>query len=510
MSQTIADGLQNIINAKTDIDGAIEAKGGTVTKGLENSDEDIMTITNQYTQADEGKVVSEGTLIAQTAMPDEITENSTIDTTFYNSVTVNVPSGGGSQPRKDVNFYDYDGTIVNSYTAAEFAELSELPANPTHEGLTAQGWNWSLSDAKSYVAAYRKLNIGQMYASNTTDGRTFLHIRLCEGRLKPYLGLTGNSSGTTVSIDWGDGSTTESVTLDTSTVYTPHEYASDGEYVISILVTGGSISLKGTSYSTNLFRKSSSVAVDNDRVYDNILMKAEIGAGVTSIGNSAFGYCNNLTSVTLPSGVTSIGDYAFSDCYSLASIAIPSSVTSIQAYAFQTCLSLTSVTIPLTVTSIGKNVFYNCYTVTSIAIPSSVTSIGNSAFGNCESLTSIAIPSGVTSIGTSAFQSCRSLTSITIPSGVTSIGAYTFDNCYSLSSITIPSGVTSIGNSAFYGALGLGFIKFSSSTPPTVSASNTWNSVPTDCIIYVPTGTLSAYKSATNYPNPSTYTYEEY
>ena len=44
MSQTIADGLQSIINAKTDIDGAVEAKGGIVTKGLENSDDDIMTI----------------------------------------------------------------------------------------------------------------------------------------------------------------------------------------------------------------------------------------------------------------------------------------------------------------------------------------------------------------------------------------------------------------------------------------------------------------------------------
>jgi hypothetical protein len=44
MSQTIADGLQSIINAKTDIDGAVEAKGGSVTKGLENSDDDIKTI----------------------------------------------------------------------------------------------------------------------------------------------------------------------------------------------------------------------------------------------------------------------------------------------------------------------------------------------------------------------------------------------------------------------------------------------------------------------------------
>lgn len=53
-------------------------------------------------------------------------------------------------------------------------------------------------------------------------------------------------------------------------------------------------------------------------------------------------------------------------------------------------------------------------------------------------------------------------------------------------------------------------IKFTSTTPPTVSSSNTWNSIPTSCIIYVPTGTLNAYKTATNYPNPSTYTYVEY
>ena len=46
MSQTIADGLQGIINAKSNIDRAVEAKGGIVTKGLENSADDIMTIPN--------------------------------------------------------------------------------------------------------------------------------------------------------------------------------------------------------------------------------------------------------------------------------------------------------------------------------------------------------------------------------------------------------------------------------------------------------------------------------
>ena len=43
---------------------------------------------------------------------------------------------------KEVNFLDYDGTILYSYTAAEFAALPSMPANPTHDGLTEQGWNW--------------------------------------------------------------------------------------------------------------------------------------------------------------------------------------------------------------------------------------------------------------------------------------------------------------------------------------------------------------------------------
>ena len=38
---------------------------------------------------------------------------------------------------------------------------------------------------------------------------------------------------------------------------------------------------------------------------------------VTSIGSSAFYYCESLTKVVIPDSVTSIGNYAFEDCYSL-------------------------------------------------------------------------------------------------------------------------------------------------------------------------------------------------
>ena len=379
---------------------------------------------------------------------------------------------------KGVNFLDYDGTILYSYTAAEFAALSSMPANPTRDGLTAQGWNWSLTNAKAYVAKYGKLNIGQMYI--TDDGKTRIYIHLEEGRTSPVLGVCPNG---TVDIDWGDGTTHDTLTgSDTSTaVYTSaHNYAAPGDYVIQLTVTG---SMGFRSQGPLVYASESD---NRDYVYKNAVQKVELGSGVTSIGSAAFQNCRSLSSITIPNGVTSIGDYAFQDCYSLSNITIPDSVT-----------------------SIGVMAFINCRSLSSITIPNGVTSISDYAFQNCRSLSSITIPNGVTSIGDYAFQDCRSLSSITIPNGVTSIGGAAFQDCCSLSSITIPNGVTSIGPSAFLRCYGIARLYFLPTTPPSVSNSNAFSYIPTDCVIHVPVGSLSAYTSATNYPSSSTYTYVE-
>ena len=85
-------------------------------------------------------------------------------------------------------------------------------------------------------------------------------------------------------------------------------------------------------------------------------------------------------SFTIPDSVTSIGNTAFSSCSNLTSIVIPDSVTSIGELAFAYCNSLTSITIPDSVTSIGELAFEKCISLTSIMIPDSVISIGDSAF----------------------------------------------------------------------------------------------------------------------------------
>lgn len=177
--------------------------------------------------------------------------------------------------------------------------------------------------------------------------------------------------------------------------------------------------------------------------------------GVTSIGDHAFYWSTNLTSVTIPNGLTWIRDEAFCDCESLTNITIPNSVTSIGRRAFEGCSSLTSVTIPNGVKSIKSGAFESCSNLTSVTIPNGVESIESGAFEGCSSLTNITIPNSVTSIGWGAFKGCSSLTSVTIPNGVKSIGSDTFKGCISLTSVTIPNSVTSIGWGAFEGCSSL-------------------------------------------------------
>ena len=251
-----------------------------------------------------------------------------------------------------------------------------------------------------------------------------------------------------------------------------------GNLTIPSTVTYG-----GTTYSVTSIG-------DSAFYYRNNLASVIIPNSVISIGNHAFEICHNLASVTIPNSVTSIGKSAFWDCDSLASVIIPNSVVSIGNNAFMNCISLAPVTIPNSVTSIGNNAFGQVkmiyyygnatgspwgalcrngyiedslyYTsdakvtltgahpaIVSAYIPNSVTSIGNAAFMKCSSLASVTIPNSVTSIGNYAFQECSSLDSVTIPNSVTSIGYYTFYYCSNLTSVVIPNSVTSIGDQAF-------------------------------------------------------------
>ena len=261
------------------------------------------------------------------------------------------------------------------------------------------------------------------------------------------------------------------------------------------------------------------------------LTSITIPDGVTSIGDSAFGWCIGLTSVIWNAeNCTSAGSYnylIFEGCSNLSDVIIGDNVKIIPSYAFRGCSGLTSIEIPDSVTSIGDSAFRGCSGFTSINIPNSVTSIYDSAFRGCSGLTSIDIPNSVTSIGNSAFGWCGGLTSViwnaenctsagsrndpifegcsnlnnaTIGDNVKIIPSYAFYGCSGFTSIEIPDSVTSIGGYAFYGCSSLEDI-----TLPFIGASKTAISGYCDVFGYIfgyAIGSSSSSVSGSTYQYP--------
>lgn len=432
---------------------------------------------------------------------------------------------------KDVNFIDYDGTIRYSYSAEEFAELDAMPPSLDHieEGLVPQGWNWALEEAQEYVAKYGKLWIGHMFV--TLSGNTEIDIVLEDGRLSPYLGIAVNGA---VEIDWGDGEEPSTVTGTslTNKVRVQHVYATSGKYTIVLNVTSGKIAIIGSSSSnvgTYLLTNNTAVAY-KDRVYQNTVQRIRIGENC-NIGGHAFSNCGSLSTITIPESINSFGAYAFSECSSLKSITVPAGILGLDDHCLYYCSGLQSVSLPNGLSGLGNSAFAYCTSLSSmtttgqdlgsrvfesaralrhIVLPSSVSGIPAFAFQNCVVLQDIDIPDTVTYLGSSAMASCEALEGVAIPNGVNSLSSSVFYACYRVAKIAIPSSVTDIATQAFQNCYGLGEIRFESTTPPTVANSNAFYSLPTDCIIYVPAGSLEAYTSATNYPSSNTYTYVEY
>lgn len=405
-----------------------------------------------------------------------------------------IPTGGGgvSVPAKEVNFRDYDGTIVYSYTPAEFAALTAMPDNPDHSGddipLTSQGWNWSLTDAQAYVAKYGRLEVGQMYIA--TDEKTHVVINIpddgSESRLNADLRF--NQSNTTY-IDWGDGTAKERHTG--TQMMLAHNYTHGGVYDISIEPVIGEIGLDNNS----------SYSIYGKTELENAYQRARVIKVV-------FG--KNASDETIR-----LRGYSIFQCYRVETIVLSKSVEvgTYTGYTFSTNYALKGVTVPIQSVGIGDYAFRYCYALKHIALPKGLTSIGSYALSNCQALKCVTIPEGITMIQRYCFQACRTLEHVVIPDTVTSILTYAFTECVSLQNLTIPSSVTSIASYAFNNCKGVKAYHMQPTTPPTLSSTTAFYGIPSDCIIYVPYSAdhsiLNAYKTATNWSTYASHMQEE-
>lgn len=460
------------------------------------------------------------------------------------SAIEDIQTDGGSSGA-DVVFYDdlandCSGGIIASYSASDFVNLTAMPANPDHSNftthginipMTSQGWNYSLADAKAYVAKYGKLNIGQTYIP--TDGKSHWICYVPENAPVERWDTEIHISVTGGSVNWqiDDGS------ISTASGNISVTFPSVGWHDVKISAPNGV-----TYYPYYNSTSKTAIIVGKIQKINHVF----IGSNVIEIKNNAFRQCYNLSSITLPDSVTKLNENAFYSCYSLRSITIPNNqddieigvfyncyaLTSIilaegpiniRTNAFYGCRSLKSITIPESVLNIAQGAFYYCSTLSFITISdktdiagsvfygclsmSSVTirsfninkTIGDSLFYQCYSLKSVAFPDDTTIINNYAFYYCYCLDSITIPDSVTKIGNCAFQYCHSLTSITIPDSVTSVGSYAFSNCNSLKNIIMESQTAPTLINSNAFSNLMSDYSIIVPAGSLSAYTSESNW-----------
>ena len=88
--------------------------------------------------------------------------------------------------------------------------------------------------------------------------------------------------------------------------------------------------------------------------------KVILSEGITSIGEYAFNYCQNLKELVLPASLQTIGAYAFNRCQGLEQLALPEGLQTIDAHAFEECRNLVDVTIPDSLQTLGQDCFKDC------------------------------------------------------------------------------------------------------------------------------------------------------
>jgi len=390
-----------------------------------------------------------------------------------------IPSGGTTL-KKAVNFYTFKG-LAYSYTAEEAAALTEMPEPPTIEGFTFQKWNgWMVEKIKTWLENHDsgELSVGGLYV--TTDGHTRIKMHLREPQMASFpMPFCIQQMAGTVVIDWGDGSTSETITAAGiySHIWQVSQYPADVVIDIDYTPSGSTKLALGRAVGSTTYG-----LFNNEPYYASCVTEVEYGANNDFSAYSAtFKNCSHLKTINIPFGFSIIGNNAFYGCTNLALTVLPDGVTSIGGGAFQGCTNLA-----LTV------------------LPDGVTSIGGYAFYGCTNLALTVLPDGVTSIGGYAFQGCTNLALTVLPDGVTSIGNNAFQNCTNLALTVLPDGVTSIGNNAFYGCTNLYFIDLTKFTDPqsipTLAHANAFQGIPAQAQFQFANQTmLDAFAAATNW-----------
>lgn len=404
----------------------------------------------------------------------------------FSSEIASIQSGVEPKETKDVNFYDYDGTILYSYTWEEALQLTEMPPLPSHDGLICQGWNWTLEEMQANDGM---CDVGAMYI--TDDGRTRLYISLeDEEYLETPFYIRGYTSNSIYNVHWGDGNVEQYASITQKMLI--HTYQSVGNYVISIESIQGEFLL---GYNNNgVFGAS--------QLNRNKLRKIEFSDTCTISAGRSFTGCNMLESITMTMNQIITGGSEFDAC-GLHHVNLPR-LNGISGGVFSNCWRMKSVSISATIPNI-RNIFTRCQILRRCITPVGCISSAGQLFHTCYALENARVK--ITALVQNDFYSNRVLRYLPeLDDNIKSIGSSSFLGCTSITSITIPSAVTQIAQNAFAYCYSMRYYDFTKlSAVPTLDNANAFTGIPADCEIRVPMSLVDEWKKATNWSTYADY-----
>lgn len=208
---------------------------------------------------------------------------------------------------------------------------------------------------------------------------------------------------------------------------------------------------QGLTYTLNAADHTATVANYDNSTPDGVIdIPDTVTSGgqpytVTAIGYSAFGSLStpiNVSSVFIPATVLSIGDSAFIYCDALTTVTFAenSQLKSIERAAFwgseHVHPRFKEIKIPDSVETIGNGAFYECRDLERIALPSALQTLSSVTFYNCTALSEVTFPASLKTIESSAFSGCRNLSEVKLPASLTAIQSSVFHLCINLKTVS--------------------------------------------------------------------------
>lgn len=416
----------------------------------------------------------------------DLTEDTVTPATLKSGVTAHDASGAkitgtlDTAPPKesDINFWDYDGTLLYSWTLAELATKTGLPPLPSHDGLICQGWNWTLQDIKD---AGRELDIGALYI--TDDGKTRLYVDVDTETWDDFVLNYWQDPRNATTVDWGDGTTPETVNKD-SWIEHRHVYASSGSYVITMSVKEGTTMRLGNGSSGRKL-------IANDETDSGrcaMLRRVEVGARVTTITDQTFQFCSRLESISIPQNVEVKGTVTFNQATQLRVIVIQSITNMFRT--FYNCTNLRAIAGP------GTMDYTDVYTLSYTALRQLNAAV-TTAYAT-QALERVHIKAVNGRVGD--FSGDPSLLEATIPADATTFVAAAFQGDNALRRVTCLGNIASIPAQVFQRCYPLRFVDLTHCTAvPTLANVNAFDETHPQLEIRVPASLADAWKAATNW-----------